>query len=210
MTDFQGACDTWPAVLGLLWRCYDVTYRWVHGLMDPAAEVGPVLRVGVARYRGPTVTLADGTRIGCGDRIGIIHLHNERVAELHAEGSRTPAAGLGFRRAFVASLRELARQVLDTDRYAGVEAFTAQTIMHRGTERAGFEILPIRSRMWGRGVAAYERTLLARYHPLGRRGARRPRFAEARAIWVSRRALLSHYGPEHSASRRGAPCEASP
>ncbi|MBI4608709.1 MAG: hypothetical protein HY726_06870 [Candidatus Rokubacteria bacterium] len=195
---------------GLLLRCYDVAYRWLHGLRDPAAGAGPVVRVAVRRHRGPTVVLRDGTAVRRGDRIGIIHLDNERVAAFHGDGSQTPIAGLRFRRAFVASLRELARQVLDTDRYAGVQAFTTQTIMHAGTQRAGFEILPLRSSTWSRVVAAYERALLARYHPRGRRGARRHRFTDARAIWISRDGLLSRYGPEHCAPARGAAPEASP
>ena len=197
-------------MLGLVWRWYDVLYRWLNRLTDPAAEAGQVIRVGVGRYRGPTLVLSDGTAVRPGDRIGTIHLHNERVAALHSEGSRTPTAGLRFRRAFVAGLRELARQVLETDRYAGVQAFMAQTIMHRGTQRAGFETFPMRGVTRGRIVAAYERRLVARYHPLGRRGARRARFSDARAIWISRGALLSRYGPGPAASRRAAPSEASP
>ena len=180
-------------VFGLFFRVNDLVYRWLHGLTDPAAEVGEALRVGVLRYRGPRLALADGTEIRPGDRIGILHLNNERVARLHAAGGETPTAGLKFRRAFVASLTELARRVLATDRYAGVKAFTAQTIFHHGTQRLGFEILPPAGLLRGRFVAAYERHVLGRYHPLGRRGASRTRFNEARAIWISRSELLRRY-----------------
>jgi hypothetical protein len=106
-----------------------------------------------------------------------------------------------LRRAFVASLTELARRVRETDRYAGVKAFTAQTILYPGTSRAGFEVRGLGSGGWSRLVAAYERNLLARYHPLGRRGADRARFADARAIWISRTALLRRYARESSVPR---------
>lgn len=202
LTDFKATCETEGATEDTVFRLFlrgcDLAYRWLHGLLDPAAQVGEALRVELACYRGPTLTLADGTKVRPGDRIGIIHLRNERVAALHGDGSETPTAGLKFRRAFVASLAELARRVGESDRYVGVKAFTAETILHRGTQRAGFEILPIPSATWSRLVAAYERALLTRYHPLGRRRASRLRFSEARAIWISRTALLRRYAPERS------------
>ncbi len=185
-------------MLGLLLRVYDLAYRWLHGLTDPAAQVGPALRVARSRYRGPTVVLADGTRVRRGDRIAVLHLNNERVARLHGDGRETPTAGLKFRRTCMASLNELARQVAEGDRYAGISAFMAHTILHQVTQQLGFETLPLRSAVWSRLVAAYERTLLAHYHPLGRRGTRRPRFSEARVIWISRNELLRRYAPESS------------
>jgi hypothetical protein len=185
-------------VLGLFVRGCDLAYRWLHGLTDPAAEVGPALRVAVSRYRGPTLTLADGTRVRRGDRIGIIHLHNERVAEFHGDGRDTPSAGLRSRRAFMASLNELARRVLETDRYAGVKAFMAETIYHKQTYQVGFEIRPLESSVRSWIVAAYERALLARYHPLGRRRAGRLRPRDARAIWISQNELLRRYARDSS------------
>lgn len=185
-------------MLRLFVRGYDLAYRWLHGLTDPAAEVGPALRVAVARHRGPTVRLVDGTVVRRGDRIGFIHLNNERVAQLHGDASETPFAGLKARQAFVASLKELARQAVGTDRYAGVKAFTAQTIFHQGTPHVGFEILPLGNPTWSRIVAAYERALVAYYHPLGRRRARRLRLRGARAIWISRSALVRRYGAASS------------
>jgi len=198
LTDFQGACETGRIVVGLFLRCCDFAYRWLHGLTDPAAEAGPVLRVEVARYRGDPRTLADGTEIRPGDRIGILHLHNERVARLHGDGNNTSTAGLKFRRTFVASLRELARRLGESERYAGVKAFMAETIFHQGTRHVGFEILPLRGSARSRLVATYERVLVAHYHPLGRRRVRRLRVREARAIWISRNELLRRYGSESS------------
>jgi len=185
-------------MLNLFLRGCDLAYRWLHGLTDPAAQVGEIIRMEVRRHRSPAVTLADGTRVRRGDRTGIIHFNNERIVSFHGDGSETPFAGLKARRAFVASLRELARQVVETDRYAGVKAFTAQTIFHQGTQHVGFEILPLGSPTWSRIVAAYERALVACYHPLGRRRARRLRVRKARAIWISRNALLRRYGSESS------------
>ena len=180
-------------MVGFVVRCYNLAYRWWHGLTDPDAEVGSLLRIEVARYRGPLILLADGTEVRRGDRIGVLHLHNERVARLHTDDRATPTAGFKLRRAFLASLRELARRVVAGERYAGVRAFMAETIFHTDARRVGFESRPLPSAR-SRLVAAYERTMVAHYHPLGRRRAARLRSRDARAIWISRSELLCRYG----------------
>ncbi|HLC42351.1 MAG TPA: hypothetical protein VJO34_12125, partial [Methylomirabilota bacterium] len=39
------------AMVGWLWRAYDLAYRRLHGLEDLPTEKGTMLRVGVERYR---------------------------------------------------------------------------------------------------------------------------------------------------------------
>lgn len=184
--------------MGPFVRVYDVTYRWIHGLMDPETEVGPILRLRVTRYRGRPFVLADGTPIHPGAPIGEIHLNNERVAALHNGGRRV---GLAVRRAFHASLVALAERAQESPRHQIARAFTATTIFYHGTERMGFEVRPLPRPLLSRIVGAYQRCLLAYFHPLGRRRPRRQRFREARQIWISRDALLRRYASERSSAR---------
>jgi hypothetical protein len=53
-------------------------------------------------------------------------------------------------------------------------------------------------------VAVYERSVLARFHPLGALRAQQERFAEVRVIWISRAELCRRYAP-----RRSSPSETS-
>ncbi len=200
LTDFQRAWES-EGVLGLFLSVYDWAYRWLRGLTDPAAAAGPVLRVRVTRYRGRPFTLSDATEISPGDLIGEFHLDNERVASLHDDGGRSPWTGLAFRRVFHASLEALALQALGSPRYAGVHAVTATTIFHQGTQRMGFDIRPLSRPFLGRLIAAYERRLLAQFHPLGSRRGGRPRFGDARQIWISRTELIRRYASERSSVR---------
>ena len=188
-------------MLRLLLRGSDRAYRWLHGLSTPDAAVGPVLLVRITRHRGPPLTLADGTSVRRGDRIGDFHLDNERMAALHDGGRRSRWAGLAFRRAFHASLEALAKQTLAAPRYQGVRAFTTTTIFHEGTDLMGFEIRPLSRRFVARLVAAYERSLITHFHPLGRQRPGRFRFGEARQIWISREALVRRYAGERSSAR---------
>lgn len=190
-------CSTMP---DWLWRWSDIAYRWLHGVEDLPGDGQTVIRIGVGRHRGRRVALKDGTLVHAGDLVGTIHLNNERVRSIHGRTANPAIAGILIRRDFERSLETLARLSESHPRYQAVKAFTATTIFHQGGERFGFEILPLRSTLFGRVVAAYERSLLARFHPLGASRARRKRFAEVRVIWISRATLRRRY-----AARRSSP-----
>ena len=175
----------WAVVL------YDRTYRVVHGLDRPPAQVGPALCVEVRRGRRAR-RLPDGTRIASGDRVGVIHLNNARLTAVHVNGQPPLAIGLEFRRWFLASLRELAQLAADGGPLADVRAFCAITIFHRGLARLGFH--PERDGIvWPGLTAAYQRALMASLHPAGPLRPRRVISAGARRLWMTREELLSRY-----------------
>ena len=134
----------------------------------------------------------DGAVVRRGDPIGVIHLNNERVVSLHAEGRGSEAIGFEFRRQFLASLRELAT-LSDLGPLAGVRAFTATTILHHALGRLGFE--PARGSSRGSAlIGAYQRALLASLRPAGGARLRASIRRHARQLWVSRAALRSRFG----------------
>lgn len=170
---------------------YDRAYRWVHGLDRTTAEIGSAFRLEIRRSRRARA-LPDGTRIRRGDRIGILHLNNERIAALHGNGLSPLAVGLEFRRQLVASLQTLAA-LAESGPLTDVQAFAATTIFHQGLARLGFEQEP-RSPAWPRLVAAYQRALLASVHPAGPLRLQRTTYHQARRLWISRSALGKRYG----------------
>ena len=173
---------------------WDGIYRFVHGLDRPASEVGPALRVTTRIVRRPW-TLPDGTHVGAGDRLGAIHLNNERVSALHVDGLTPLAVGLEFRRQLVASLHALATLAASGQPLADVVAFEAVTIFYQGLMRLGFVAEP-EGLCWPRFVAVYQRTLLASLHPAGAVRLKRRTYQEARRLWLSRSTLLQRYSGE--------------
>lgn len=169
----------------------DRLYRLAHGLDRPGSQVGPAVRLEIRRCRR-TIRLADGTPLEPGDRIGVIHLNNERVAALHYQDGSIRAVGLRFRRLFVSSLRELARRAEPGGPLADVRAFAATTIFHRGLRRLGFEP----ARAGGRAGALavlYQRALLAWLHPAGSTRLGTATFEQAQRLWISRERLLEGF-----------------
>lgn len=184
----------WPITV------YDRLYRLAFGLDRPAAQVGPAVRLAVQRCRR-TLRLADGTVVRPGDLIGVLHLHNERVAALHGGGVDPWAVGLQIRRQVLASLRELAGLAEAGGRLAGLRAFTATTIFHRGLRRLGFE--PAASDHARFPLAgAYQRALLASLHPDGPERLSASSFQRAERLWISRQRLRAMYGAPVTGARR--------
>jgi hypothetical protein len=171
---------------------YDHVYRVCHGLDAPDADVGPALRLEIRRARRSLILL-DGTAIFPGDRIGVLHMNNERVRSLHFNGDAPMVVGLMFRRELLDSLRVLAALTGAGRRAADVTAFCAITILHHGLPRLGFERDP-RPPACPQLIAAYQRALLATLHPSG--AARLIRLANSRAerLWISRGRLRALYG----------------
>lgn len=171
---------------------YDRAYRFYHGLDTVEAAVGLALSVEVRRS-GVTHRLGDGTVIGRGDRIGILHINNDCTVALHSDGLSPTAIGLEFRRRFLASLGALAGLAGPGGRLADVRAFAATTIFHHGLARLGFELEPA-GLAWPRLVAAYQRALLSSLHPAGRGRVRRAAYQDAYRLWISRASLRRRYG----------------
>jgi hypothetical protein len=183
---------------------YDRGYRLWHGLDGLRADVPPVLRIEVRRSLREHL-LGGGVAVRRGDRVGVLHLDNQRVALLHREGATPLAVGLEFRRQFLASLQTLARLAAPGGRLADVTAFMAVTIFHRPLRRAGFEV-ETPGLVLGDIVAAYQRRFLALLHPAGKARLRRLASTRAERVWISRARLLDlHHASftEAAAGRAG-------
>jgi hypothetical protein len=187
--------------LGWALACYDAVYRARHHLDTPESEIGPVLRIEL--HPSPwTFRFADGSVVRRGDQIGILHLNNDAVIALHADGLTPMAIGLQFRRDIFVSLRMLAQRALHDPRLRDVRAVSATTILHAHMRRLGFEIEP-GALLSPRLVALYQRTLLAWLHPAGPLRLRRCNFGTAARLWLSRATLIARYGGEAVEARGG-------
>jgi hypothetical protein len=171
---------------------YDALYRVLHGLHRPESEVGPALRIELRRSRRRR-RLPDGTAVGRGARIGVLHLNNARIAALHDHGAPSPTIGLELRRLVLASLEALALLASPGGPLADVAAFRATTIFHRGLQRLGFRGTA-HGLVWPRLVGIYQRAFLASLHPAGAARLRQGADRRARCLWMSRAELIARYG----------------
>jgi len=175
---------------GWLERWFERAYK-----IQPIGPGGYILRIGLIRYRGPRVELADGTVVTSGETVGELHLDNVRAQALHQDGH----GGLKFRREVFRALPALGAELSTKPEYRPVQAFCGASLFWEGAARAGFEArpLPAFERWW---LTWWERHLMARYHPEGRQRLHEGNRTELRRIWISRKTLLRY---AEAAARRG-------
>ena len=173
-----------------VWDWYERAWCACHRVESLGRDA--ILAVEPALHAGPALSLRDGTTIPAGAQLGELHFDRKRVAHLH----RTVPPhrlGLSLRRELERTLQQLAWMVIETPRYDGFQAFRGTTLFWREAGQLGFEMCT-RDPGWTLGFLSwYQRMLLARDHPLGRRRLHGRRW-EARTIWLSRRELLRRYG----------------
>jgi peptidoglycan/xylan/chitin deacetylase (PgdA/CDA1 family) len=193
LSELLTATSTTPAhelQPSLMWDWYEWAWNVWYGVEQIGQDT--ILALGPAIHYGPDLILRDGTMIPPGAQVGELHLDRTRVTHLH----RTVACrqlGLVFRRELERALQQLARMVVERPRYHRLQAFRSTTLFWKEATRLGF-VASTGDSGWHLGFLGwYQRMLLARDHPLGRRRLRGKRW-EARTIWLSRQALLRRYG----------------
>lgn len=163
-----------------------------------------ILRVSISKAR-IGAELADGTVVRRGDRIGVIHLWNERVPRLPPDGPDITWAVM-LTRSVRHSLCLLARYVLETPDFDGIEAFGGEfgfiytPVALRLLRRLGLEIFeprpPHTLREWIEDTAMRIWPWLLRrvFNPASLRG-RTLDDMRRRSAWITRRTILRLYGP---------------
>lgn len=164
-----------------------------------------ILRVGIARAR-IGAELADGTVVRPGDRIGVIHLWNERVPRIPADGPDV-AWATALSRLVVHSFRLLARYMLATSDLDDIQAFGGEfgfvytPVAIRLLRRLGIEVFEPRPPhgLWEWIVDTVMRIwpwLLRRvFNPASLHG-RTLADMRRRPVWITRRTILRLYGPD--------------
>ncbi len=151
---------------------------------------GGLLGLEQRRFRGHSLTLADGTQVRPGDRIGDLHLDNARAREFGVEGWLT--AGWREGRRDLEALAAWTRQ-----RPVGRRPVTygGATILAPFARRAGFEVRARPRTGWSRVEDWYKRSVLRRWNPRGaaRLSEGRGRLQAADA-WISDAELQRRFG----------------
>lgn len=194
-------------------RALDTLLRRAHGVCEFSAEHDCILRVGIG-HSERDVHLADGTAIARGERIGELHLWNERLPRMGARGADMHWA-VAMRRGLSHSLRLLAEHVQDDPTWNDVRAFRGETAMEprwidpSGRDvlgRLGLELQPRRAGSCLRRFGDfwenfYTWWLIWTFAPGSLRN-KRFRQIQRCQVWVSRPRLLAEYGGRASVRRQ--------
>lgn len=150
---------------------------------------GALLGIERARHRGPAVHLGDGTRVGPGQPLAVLHLDNRELRRLGARDWQTRALAVAER-----DLAALARWADGQPAARRPVAYRGVTLLAPFARRCGFEIRPRPESVRQRLENWYLRMLLGRWAPEGRARLKRGRRRRAAEAWLSAAALRSRAG----------------
>jgi hypothetical protein len=162
----------------------DAWYQRKHRLR----ALGPVLRIGYVRYRGPTRTFEDGTQLQDNDLIGQLHFNNSSIAAI-GEGS-LHRTGFRFAKLMRESLRTLAETAQTDPELRTIRVFHGVTWIPDHGNVVGFVSTP-RPKTWRtRLLSGYFKLLLWTFAPASRTRAKAR--AEPRDFWLTQRMLAQN------------------
>jgi hypothetical protein len=151
--------------------------------------LGPVLYIGMTRYRGPRLEFEDGTVLKENDPIGRLHFNNSSIASL-GEGSMH-RVGFRFAKLMRESLRALAQVAEEDPTFKEIRVFQGVTWIPSHGEVVGFVSTPMPKTWKTRLLANHFRLLMWVFAPAARI---RERKAEPRLYWLTRDALSRNLG----------------
>jgi hypothetical protein len=151
--------------------------------------LGPVLHLGVDRYRGPELLFEDGTCLRDNDLIGRLHFNNASIAAL-GEGSMQ-RVGFRFARLMRQSLRDLAQYAASDPALRDVRVFQGVTWLPAHGEVVGFVSGPLPRNWKSLLLGGHFKLLMWAFAPAQKI---RSRDAEPRVYWLTRAALAQNLG----------------
>lgn len=191
------------AVTQLPWRLLhrgclleERVYRRVYRLR----AVGELIHLGHARYHGPGRVLADRTRIHPGDRLGILHFDNQRLADIERRPGNPRHRAFVFLRLLRDSLTVLAHHVQAEPELDSLAGFRGVTWMPSRGRHLGFETEPLPSGLRSRWLNLHFRIILRAFYP----ETASERAQQPYIYWLTRRQLLARFGDATAASNREA------
>lgn len=158
--------------------------------------LGPVLRIGCVRYRGPQREFADGTVLRENDLIGRLHFNNASIASI-GEGS-THRAGFRFAKLMRESLRILAEASQTDPELRSIHVYHGVTWIPAHGDVVGFMSTPRENSWRTRLLTRYFNLLRWTFAPAARTRARVD--VAPRDYWLTQRMLVQN---AHKLSKAG-------
>lgn len=129
------------------WNLFDPIYYNFTRLtyIDTETPEENILRVRLTRYKGRNVILSDGTQINKNDTLVKIHLHNVRLLTEMQHIKNDIKRGRFIYQSIRKSLPSLVSYIQNHHKSDEIKGIIGITMLDRGANRLGFEVVPIAS-----------------------------------------------------------------
>lgn len=185
--------------LSLPWRVLEAWFQRAYRMEALASEPDCLIAFNLYAHAEATVSLQDGSEVRPGDTVLEIHFRREALLPLIQDGDPM-RMGIRLLKLGDRDIPRLAQRLATDPALAEVRALHALTMFHRGIQRYGFEIHPVKERHLEWWFTLWHRLLMARDHASGWKHVKS--FQErlvTRHIWISREEFLRRHLPRGDA-----------
>lgn len=187
--------------MNVLFDIYEVIYSKLYGVTELPGD--NIYRIQLKVWKGKPLKLRDGTVVNSGDMTLAIHLKNDLARSLKRKRFDFTEAVHLTRRAQQSTAR-IAAMLRDEERYSGVKAVEAKTLLGGIAEKLGFESREIENPVALMLLNLYEGWLLRRSR-VNRDAA--GGHNKARTVWISNERLQYLYPPGEREKGVAASCQ---
>ncbi len=124
-----------------LWLGWEKVFHTLFRLKKAGNSPEPAFYYRVITYKGPTMPFADGGQVSKGDKIAELHFDNKLLSGIAVNSKSPIAAGLRLLREVEQALPQLADEISNDPDAQDIKAVYGVTMIHRGADRLGFEIV---------------------------------------------------------------------
>lgn len=181
--------------LSLPWRMLEACFQRAYRMEPLNAAPDCLIAFNLYAHQGEPVTLQEATTLRSGDTVLEIHFRRQALLPLIQDGN--PARmGIRLLRLGDRDIPRLALRLASDPALAEVRALHALTLFHRGIERFGFEVHPVKERHVEWWFTLWHRLLMARDHARGWKHVKaHQEQLVTRHIWISREEFLRRHLP---------------
>ncbi|OXM15430.1 polysaccharide deacetylase family protein [Paenibacillus herberti] len=151
----------WNRLFAAAWLQYENLFHLVFRLKPIAGKEGgkPILHYRQVSYNGPEIELKEGVRITKGDKLAEIHLDNALLRQAAMRSSSPVTVMIRLIREMESALPVVSRAVLNDPKMSSVKALYGVSMIHKGTDKLGFQLFDLPENLFAKGSRIYLKIL---------------------------------------------------
>jgi peptidoglycan/xylan/chitin deacetylase (PgdA/CDA1 family) len=180
LTDENKARELGPfkRLIVALWLLYEKAFHAVFRL-KPVGGENPTFHYRVRTYAGQHVDMGEGRQLKKGDTIVEIHFDNRMLQNIASHGGPPVHTAIRLLREMEKAIPQMMSQIAADPEAENARAMVGVTMIHRGADRFGFQIVKLEKGWFDRMTRLYLRLLMRVLTPKKKGNRKKERGSEA-------------------------------
>lgn len=179
-------------LLSRIWFLWEFIFEKATGIKHISNEK-VILRIAIRKYHGKNLVLSDGTALIKGDKYGELHLDNKVIFNLTSHNSSSVFIGISGLREIRRAFKILKEYINTNPDFKDINVFIGYTLLNRGINKLGFEVIDIKSSFKRIIFSLYEKLIIITLHPEGAKKLYSGKNMVSKLILITRKTINDLY-----------------